>query len=150
MYLFPPPKKGKLTKERKKHNDDTLALVEAIKSKRHVQISNEEFGFRDTEKVKGSFIIYFEMLTEKRRESEGNLGKWSSTSKHLQEFAKFDITLKNTARTKNKRHLLQNSQSSCYSKVPASLKEAVKAGIIQTNPANQVDYIKPDIQAGSF
>lgn len=165
MYLFPTPEKGKLTKEQKKHNDDTLALAEAIKSKRHVQIKNEEFGFRNTEKVKGSFLAYFEMLADKRKDSEGNWGNWSSTLKHLQEFAKFDITfkeidktwledfkffLKNTARTKNKKHLLQNSQSSYYSKVTAALKEAVKAGIIQTNPANQVDCIKPDDTSREF
>jgi len=34
------------------------------------------------------------MLTEKRKDSDGNWGNWNSTLKHLQEFAKFDITFK--------------------------------------------------------
>lgn len=165
MYLHPNGEKGKLTKEQKKHNEESLSLAEAIRSKRHVQIKNEEFGFKDTEKVKGSFMAYFESLTEKRRDSEGNWGNWDSVTKHLKKFTKFDITFKEIdktwlenfkrylqqdARSKNNKRLSQNSQSSYFSKVSAALKEAVKEGIIQNNPANQVDGIKPDDPSREF
>jgi hypothetical protein len=65
LYLIPEPEKGKLTKEQKEQNRRTLALAEAIRSKRMLQIKNEEYGFRDTDKAKGSFLAYFERLTEK-------------------------------------------------------------------------------------
>ena len=76
LYLIPEPEKGKLTKEQKEENRKTMVLAEAIRSKRLLQIKNEEYGFRDTDKAKGSFIAYFERLTEKRRNSQGNWGNW--------------------------------------------------------------------------
>lgn len=159
LYLIPEPSKGKLTKEQKDVNRQTLVLAEAIRSKRLLQIKNEEFGFRDTEKLKGSFINYFEHLTGKRKSSQGNWGNWDSTLKHLQKFAKTDASFKevdknwledfknylqHAAKSKNSKRLSQNSQSSYFSKVTAALKEAVKEGIIQVNPAHQVEGVKPD------
>jgi len=159
LYLIPELEKKKLTKEEKEHNRQTLALAEAIKSKRLIQIKNEEYGFRDTERAKGSFIAYFEILTQKRRKSRGNWGNWDSALKHLKRFIKKDILLKDInkdwlesfkdylqfeARMKNNKKLSINSQSSYFNKVIATLKEAIKEGILQVNPANQVDRIKAD------
>ena len=159
LYLHAKPENGKLTKEQRDHNEKTKALAEAVRSKRLLQIKNEEFGFRDTEKMKGSFLTYFETLTEKRRNSQGNWGNWDSTLKHLKAFAKFDVTfreidkrwlesfkyyLQHQAGKESGRSLSQNSQSSYFSKVVAAIKEAVKDGILLTNPADQVAGIKPD------
>jgi hypothetical protein len=159
LYIIPEPEKGKLTKEQKEENRKTMILAEAIRSKRLLQIKNEEYGFRDTDKAKGSFIAYFERLTEKRKGSEGNWGNWDSVLKHLKKFAKngasfkdidknwledFKTYLISEAKSKTNKHLSQNSQSSYFSKVTAALKEAVKEGIIQTNPANQVEGIRSD------
>src|SRR5579875_1283614 len=94
LYLHAKPENGKLTKEQRDHNEKTMALAEAVRSKRLLQFKNEEFGFRDTEKSKGSFLTYFETLTEKRRNSQGNWGNWDSTLKHLKNYAKFDVTFK--------------------------------------------------------
>lgn len=74
-----------------------MVLAEAIRSKRLLQIKNEEYGFRDTDKAKGSFIAYFERLTEKRRNSQGNWGNWGnwdSVLKHLKKFAKNGASFK--------------------------------------------------------
>ena len=165
IYLHPKPEKGKLTKEQKDHNEKALELAEAVRSKRVLQIKNQEFGFKDTEKIKGSFISYFEHLTEKRKNSDGNWGNWDSTLKHIKAFAKFDVTfkeidkkwledfqfyLKHQAKKKSKESLSQNSQSSYYNKVTSALKEAVKYGIIQINPAQQVAGIKPDDPSREF
>jgi integrase len=159
LYLIPEPEKGKLTKEQKEQNRRTLALAEAIRSKRMLQIKNEEYGFRDTDKAKGSFLAYFERLTEKRRYSEGNWGNWDSVLKHLQKFAPNGVQFKDVdknwlenfkeyiqheAKSKSDKKLSQNSQSSYFSKVTAALKEAQKEGIIQNNPANLVEGISPD------
>ncbi|HQX96280.1 MAG TPA: phage integrase SAM-like domain and Arm DNA-binding domain-containing protein, partial [Chitinophagaceae bacterium] len=127
LYIIPEPEKGKLTKEQKEENRKTMILAEAIRSKRLLQIKNEEYGFRDTDKAKGSFIAYFERLTEKRKGSEGNWGNWDSVLKHLKKFAKngasfkdvdknwledFKTYLISEAKSKTNKHLSQNSQSS--------------------------------------
>lgn len=158
LYLTPEPEQGRLTKAQKEENRKTLVLADAIRSKRLIQIKNEEFGFRDTDKAKGSFLAYFERLTDKRRSSLGNYGNWDSVFKHLQKFAKDGIAFKDInkawledfkhylefdAKNKSGKRLSQNSQCSYYSKVSAALKEAVKDGILQTNPASQVGGIKP-------
>ncbi len=159
LYLIPEPEKGKLTREQKEENRKTIILAEAIRSKRLLQIKNEEYGFRDTEKAKGSFIAYFERLTEKRKGSKGNWGNWDSVLKHLKKFDNNKASLKDIdknwlenfknylqyeVKSKTNKSLSQNSQSSYFNKIVASLKEAVKEGIIQSNPANQVEGIKAD------
>lgn len=159
LYLIPEPKKGKLTKEQKDENRKTLALAESIRSKRQLEIQNGIYGFQDQGKMKGSFLRYFEYLAEKRKDSEGNYGNWDSTLKHLRKFVKFDVTfaqidkrwlidfkeyLQKEARTPSKQPLSQNSASSYYNKVRAALREAYKEGIIQRNPADETEGIKPD------
>ncbi len=159
LYLTPESESGKLTKQQKDDNRKNLAMAEAIRAKRLIEIKNDEFGFRDTEKVKGSFLIYFEQQTRKRKNSLGNWGNWDSALKHLKKFAPRGITFKeidkqwlegfkdylqNEVKNRSKKGLSQNSQSSYFSKVLAALKEAVKDGILQNNPADQVQGIKPD------
>jgi len=158
LYLVPEPDKGKLSKEQKDENKKNLALAEAIRSKRHLELQNGIYGFQDQGKLKGSFLRYFEYLTEKRRTSKGNHGNWDSTLKHLKKFVKFDVTfaqidkrwledfkefLQKKAQTPAKTNLSQNSQSSYYNKVRAALREAFKEGIISYNPAEYIEGIKP-------
>ncbi len=57
LYLFPEPEKGKLTKEQKESNKETLALAESIRSKRQLEIQNGIYGFQDQRKLKGSFFV---------------------------------------------------------------------------------------------
>jgi integrase len=158
LYLFPEPVKGKLTKEQKEENKKTLALAESIRSKRHLEIQNGIYGFQDQGKMKGSFIRYVEYLAEKRKDNDGNYGNWDSTLKHLRKFVKFDITfaqidrrwlddfkeyLQKEALTPSKQNLSQNSASSYYNKIRAALKQAYKEGIIQRNPADETEGIRP-------
>jgi integrase len=85
--------------------------------------------------------------------------------KHLQKFApngvsfkevdkrwleKFKDYLQNDAKSKNQKLLSQNSQSSYFGKLTAALKEAVKDGILQANPAAQVEGVKPDDPSREF
>jgi integrase len=157
LYLIPSPTKGKLSKTDKDDNQKNLALAEAIRSKRHLELQNGIYGFQDQSKMKGSFLRYFEYLSEKRKGNTGNYGNWDSTFKHLQRFVKFDITfaqidkrwlndfkeyLQKEARTPAKQPLSQNSASSYYNKVRAALREAFKEGIIQRNPADETEGIK--------
>lgn len=158
LYLFPDPEKGKLSKEQKEENRKTLSLAEAIRSKRHLEIQNGIYGFQDQGKLKGSFLRYVEYLAEKRKDSEGNYGNWDSALKHLKKYAKLDVTfsqidkrwlegfkeyLNRVAKTPSLQNLSQNSQSSYFNKIRAALREAYKEGIIQRNPSDEVDGIKP-------
>lgn len=158
LYLIPEPEKGKLSKEDKEENRKTLALAEAIRSKRHLELQNGIYGFQDQGKAKGSFLRYVEYLAEKRKDSEGNYGNWDSALKHLKRFAKFDVTfaqidkrwledlkeyLQKEAKTPSQQRLSQNSQNSYFNKIRAALREAYREGIIQRNPCDEVDTIKP-------
>lgn len=158
LYLIPEPEKGKLSKQQKEENRKTLALAEAIRSKRHLEIKNGIYGFQDLGKIKGSFLLYVEYLAEKRKDSEGNYGNWDSALKHLKKFTKVDVVftqidkrwvesfkeyLQKEARTPSNKLLSQNSALSYYNKIRAALREAYKEGILQKNPADETDGIKP-------
>lgn len=156
LYLIPEPEKGKLTQAQKDENKKILSLAESIRSKRHLEIQNGMYGFNDQEKLKGFFIIYMETLAEKRLESKGNYDNWDSTIKHLRKFCARDISfgqldskfvegfkeyLTKTAKTPSNKNLSDNSACSYFNKFRAALKQAVKDGIIRSNPAEQVDSL---------
>lgn len=165
LYLTPEPEKGRLTKEQKDENRKNLALAEAIRSKRHLEIQNGIYGFLDREKVKGSFVSYVERLIERKDTSKGNYGNWDSMLKHLKKYVKTDVVfeqlnkdwlegfktyLAKEARTPANKSLAQNSQSAYYNKIRAALKQAVKDGILQRNPATEVVSVKPGEAERSF
>jgi len=159
LYLKVAEKGTPLSKEEKNENKTNLELAESIRSKRHLEIKNGIYGFSDSGKMKGSFIKYFEYLTEKRNDSDGNYGNWDSTLKHINKYVNnADVTfnqidkkwledfkeyLIKKAETPAKKKLSQNTQSSYFNKVRAALREALKEEIIQRNPADSVDGIKP-------
>ena len=153
LYLDPNAK----TKDEKEVNKKTLQLAETIRAQRQIEIQNGVYGFRDNEKLKGSFVKYVEILTEKRFDSKGNYGNWDSMLKHLKSFVPMGITfgevnrkfvqdfkhyLDKDLKTKSDQSLSQNSKYSYFNKFKAALKQAVKDGIIPTNPAEGVDGFK--------
>jgi integrase len=153
LYLVGKPKSA----EEKAFNKKTLQLAESIRAKRQLEIQNGYYGFNDTERINSSFLVYFKVLAEKRRDSDGNYGNWLSSYKHLQRWTKSDVRfadinnewledlkhyLVHEAKTKDKRNLSRNSCSSYFNKVRAALKQAVKDGIIIRNPAEDVGGIK--------
>lgn len=153
LYLDPNAK----TKEQKEVNKKTLQLAETIRAQRQIEIQNGNFGFRDTEKLKGSFLAYMRLLAEKRKDSSGNYGNWDSVVKHLESFLPYDITfaavdrqfvadfkeyLDKKAKTKSEIGLSQNSKYSYFNKFRAALKQAVKDGILSTNPSEGVEAFK--------
>ncbi len=165
LYLLPEPKTGRLTKEQKEENRKTLALAEAIRSKRHLELQNGIYGFANKEKAQSSFLKYFERLTSEHANSKGNFDNWTSTLKHLKKFIHGDITfqqitpqwleswktyLAKEAETPASKKLAQNSQAAYYSKVRAALKQALKEGIIHFNPATAVKGVTPEQTERAF
>lgn len=153
LYLNP----GAKTKEQKELNKKTLQLAETIRAQRQIEIQNGTFGFRDNEKMKGSFLAYMRMLAEKRKDSTGNYGNWDSVVKHLESFLPYDITfgevdrqfvmnfkeyLDKGTRAKSNVDLSQNSKYSYFNKFRAALKQAVKDGILPANPSEGIEAFK--------
>ena len=156
LYLTPDPEKGKLTNAVKEENKKILALAETICSKRHLEIQNSTYDFYDKEKLKTYFIMYMEALAEKRKDSKGNYGNWDSTIKHLKKYCPRDIQfsqinkafvdgfrdyLLKEASTKTKKAISTNTKYSYLNKFRAALKQAVRDGILKTNPAEMVESL---------
>jgi integrase len=154
LYLTPDPEKGSLSKAQKEENKKILALAETIRSKRHLEIQNSTYDFHDKEKLKTFFIMYMEALAEKRKDSKGNYGNWDSTIKHLKKYCPRDIQfnqinkqfvdgfreyLQKEATSKTKKAISTNTKYSYFNKFRAALKQAVRDGIIKTNPAEMVE-----------
>ncbi len=153
LYLKSKPR----TPEERNQNKKTLQLAETIRAKRQLEIQNGVFGVNDLERINSSFLTYFEVLAENRKESNGNHGNWLSAFKHLKKFSKANAKFSDInrqwledlkyyfvhdAETKNHQRLSQNSCVSYYNKVKAALREAVKDGYLPRNPADDIDGIK--------
>ncbi len=153
LYLFPKPR----TKLEREQNKKTIELAETIRAQRQIEMQNDEYGFRDKEKQKGSLLVYMRILANKRKNSLGNWGNWYSMIKHLEVFSPSDILfsridrkyvenfkeyLDKQARTKSNTGLSQNSKYSYFNKFRAGLKQAFKDGIIPRNPADTVEGFK--------
>jgi hypothetical protein len=82
LYLDPDPK----TKADKDLNKKTKQLAESIRAKRLIEIQNGVYGFRDNEKLKGSFLEYIELLTIqaiKQQRKLWKLGQYAQTPERL-------------------------------------------------------------------
>ncbi|MCL3781174.1 site-specific integrase [Prolixibacteraceae bacterium JC049] len=153
LYLIDKPR----SPEERTFNKKTLQLAESITAKRQLEFQSGFYGFEDSEKVNSSFLIYFELLVEKRHESDGNYGNWLSVLKHLKKWDKANVRFSDInhewledlkeyfvheAKTKQGKNLSKNSCVSYFNKVRAALREALKEGIIKQNPAAQIEGIK--------
>lgn len=159
LSLKPKPETGSLTKAQKEENKKILALAENIRAKRLLEIQNNIYGFRDKEKLRGSFYDYFESLCEKKLASLGNYGNWKSTLIHLQTYHPKDVAferinkdwvqgfrdyLDKEAATKTGEKITLNTKYSYFNKLRAALKQAVKDGIMTFNPSEQVKPFPQD------
>ena len=159
LYLTPEPQKGSLTKSQKSENKKILELAESIRSKRFLEAQNSIYGFRDKEKIKGSFYMYFDALTEKKKGSNGNYGNWNAVRKLIKEYDPKDVTferldkdwvqgfknyLDEKAITKSGKPITLNTKYSYFNKLRAALKQALKDGLIKYNPSEHVVPFKQD------
>src|SRR5690606_35849043 len=102
LHLIPRPEVGSLTKAQKEENKKILALAENIRAKRLLEIQNNIYGFRDKEKLRASFLDYFEDLCGKKLASNGNYGNygnWKSTLVHLKIYSPKDVAFEKLNKT---------------------------------------------------
>ena len=153
LYLTPSPRS---TQERI-HNKKTRELAEKIRSKRLLEVQNDQFGFQDFEVENADFVAYFEKLAEKKYDSEGNHGNWISALKHLKNFAGGEVPfrridrkwvekikdyLNHEARSKTGDKLSTNTKVSYFNKIRAALRQATTDGFLKENPSRDVKPIK--------
>ena len=163
LHLYLVPEKNRSDKEK---NKKTLALAEAVRAKRIVELQNGRFGFE--KKTKASeirFFDYYRAMCEKRKgqESRGNWGNWLSCLKHLEIYERnqnitFDkITHQwvegfkeyldkravcwgaNYVKCKKDKPLSQNSKVSYFAKLRACLFQALDDGIIEKHPGRGIE-----------
>ena len=66
-----------------------MALAEAVRAKRLLEIQNNTYGFTSDFKLDANFIEYFKSLVDYREKhsSKGTWSNWDSAYKHLIKFA---------------------------------------------------------------
>jgi integrase len=153
LYLTEKPS----TTEERALNKKTMQLAENIRAKRLLELQNTKFGLSNSERMNSNFLAYYELMAEKRCDSDGNYGNWLGALKHLKNWERSDVRfseidnvwledlkeyLLQKVKSKNGNKLSQNTCVSYYNKVLAVLKQAVKDGIIAHNPATVVVGIK--------
>jgi integrase len=147
----------------KNHNFETLQIAESIRQKRENLLNKPEIyseyekeQLRKKEKGDQCFVEYFRKLANKRKAS--NHDNWVSALNYLNEFTtgslKFsdlnetffedfkEHLLKAKSKRSDKTTLSQNSAVSYFNKVKASLKQAYKDGILDTDLNAKVSQIK--------
>lgn len=167
LHLYLVPEKTRADKEA---NRKTLALAEAIRAKRVVEVQNGEYGFRDRYSEDANFYDYYTRMCAERlgTESRGNWGNWRSCLKHLQlydpklrqrtfrditpEYAKgFRDYLEREAcawssdyRDREEHRLSRNSRLSYFNKFKACLGQAFEERIIADNPLRGIEGFKAE------
>ena len=159
LYIFEKPK----TPIDKQHNTETLKIGESIRQKRENFLNKPEIyseyekeQLRKKEKGEQCFIEYFRKLANKRKAS--NHDNWVSALNYIEAFTngklkfadlneKFledfkEYLLSTKSKKSDKTTLSQNSAVSYFNKVKATLKQAYKDGILQTDLNAKISPIK--------
>lgn len=161
LYVYKKPK----NEVEKAHNLNQIGLGNTICSKRENELNKPEI-YTDFEKEQlrlkqladSDFVEYFEKLANKRKSdnhdnwtsaltyfkdfSEGSIRFGDITEKYLEEFKEYLLTTK--SKKSDKTSLAQNSAVSYFNKVKATLKQAFKDGILQSDLNARVTPIKQE------
>lgn len=147
----------------KQGNKETLQLAEQIRQKRENHLNKPEIytGYEKEqlkikERGEQNFVAYFKTLADKRKAS--NHDNWVSAYNYLETFTKGNLKfadlnekfcnefkeylLTTTSNKSDKATLAQNSAVSYFNKVKATLKQAHKDGILQTDLNAKISPIK--------
>lgn len=159
LYIFQKPK----TSIDKQHNSETIKIADSIKQKKENFLNKPEIysqyekeQLRLKELGNQNFVEYFKKLANKRKAS--NYDNWMSALNYLESFTSgflkfadlnekflenFKEYLLNTKSNKSvKTTLSQNSAVSYFNKIKATLKQAYKDEILQTDLNAKVSPIK--------
>lgn len=146
LYIYTRPK----TYTEKDFNRETKNLAENIRAERQLKIQAQEYGFLDKDKQNQDFILYFDELTEKKKQttSHSNWSTWRSVTERLKKVAgqskpmnEISTTFCNDFREYLLANLAQNSASTYFAKFCEAIKKAVSEDLIKKNPLINVKSI---------
>ena len=158
LYTFINPK----NQEEKKHNTETLAFANGIRSKREVQLRNKEFGFKDNVNLSIDFVGFYQRIVDDYYNigSKSNYQAWKASLNHFSNFcsnlimtSNLDIQFVNryrsyllnvntTRNSEKPKKLTQNTAATYFKHFLYVLKQAYKENFIEKNLAEDADYIK--------
>jgi len=154
LYLVDKPK----TPIDREKNKEILELAKSIKAKKELEIKNGEWGFKTGFKQSVKVLEYFQGIAGQRKESYGTYMTWVSAVKHFEGYGKlvnireltfadidtkfcegFKTYLITSARTQqNNERLSAGTACNYLTRFKACLRQAVKDGIIASNPAADI------------
>jgi len=172
LYLIP-----EKTKADKLKNQETLALANAIKSRKIVELQNNQHGFKNTShKIKTNLVDYIRYLADKALAKSGIKRSYyytlNSVANHITVYAndfttfeqvnyEFVLGFINYLKTgqnfnynKSKKkgsvvHLSQNTQHNLFNKFAYVIRKALKDDIITINPLEKLEASeKPKSEKG--
>lgn len=162
LYLIP-----EKTKADKLKNQETLSLANAIKSRKIVELQNNQHGFKNTSlKIKTNLVDYIRFLADEALAKSGIKRSYyytlNSVANHITVYANDFITFEqvnyefvlgfinylktaqNFNHSKNKKkervvHLSQNTQHNLFNKFAYVIRKALKDDIITSNPLEKLE-----------
>lgn len=172
LYLIP-----EKTKADKLKNKETLALANAIKAKKIVELQNNQHGFKNTTcKIKTNVVDYIRLLADEALAKSGNKRSYyytlNSLANHIIEYASDFTTFEQVNRefilgfisylktAQNFNHkksnkkgkivgLAINTQHNLFIKLSYVIKKAFQEDIITVNPLEKLDHSdKPKSEKG--
>lgn len=150
-YRYKQPK----SPQQKAHNKEHQKLAEAYRSKRELELLNNQHGFKSLFKGKVGLVEYFAKLRDDRKKS--NKDNWHGALKYLSAFCDGTVTISSIdqefverykkfldteAETSAGKPLSQNTKHSYFNKFKACLNQAFQDGLINENPAKRVKSFK--------
>ena len=132
-----------LEKGSSENNKELLRLAESIRAKRQLEIQTVKHGFIPGFKKKSNFVKFFEDVVNQKSSTEK---VWHGTLVHLKQFTKGIITFEEIDadwlidfRDYLLSQINPNTAYGYFARIKNALNKAVKAGIIEQNPFNQLD-----------
>ncbi len=130
------------------HDKETLRMAQLIRANRERELLQEEHGLTDLRKRKGSFVEYCDKLRESKNAENTRLS-WEHGLAHLKEYVGGEVTFAQLTSEKLegfKKYLLgkvsANSADLYFAHVKSALSQAVKDGIITSNPGAYISIRK--------
>jgi integrase len=134
----------------KESNKTCKELADRIRLERDLELKSGNLGIKLPSRKGSDFLKYMHGLAEQRKASKGNYDNWDSSLKQLKKycndqlfFSEIDPSFLEGFKSYLLRTLSQNSASTYYNKIKATLRQAHKDRIINFNPSEQVKSIKP-------
>ena len=146
LYLIP-----EKTKRDREQNRNTIRVAEAVRAQRIVEVQNGRYGFSRTN-TNVNILDYLLSVAESKvkPESRATYNGWMALYRLLERYCKAGMTFASVSEDwcngfrdfLLEEPIAQNTKNVYWGKFKSLLKEAVKDGVLDKNPASRLDGIK--------